>query len=154
TSITLTKRMPYDVQTFDPATGHWQDCFPAGKEWLDCHENASPPGFGHSGNYVSMVESEGNNRLTPTVPIGEYCAFDAEDNFLHVALGAPELRGSFASQALPIISYNVAERTWEELRAYPRSDLAPGSPFSVHSGILSPPLAQECRHGRHDTEGL
>lgn len=115
--ITPTRRRPYDVQTFDPATGRWQDCFPKGMEkaWVDSKGNATPPEFPHSNNYVSLLDRKKNKRLTPSVPLGEYFAFDAEANVLYVALGGHTLRGTFANQALPVVRYNVRERTWEVL---------------------------------------
>lgn len=116
-SITPTRRRPYDVQTFDPATARWQDCFPEGMEkvWVDNKGNAAPPEFRHSSNWVSMLDSENNKRLTPSVPIGAYFAFDAEAGALYVALGGHTLRGNLTSQTLPVVRYNVDERTWEEL---------------------------------------
>jgi len=115
--ITPTKRWPYDVQTFDPATGQWQDCFPEGKnkEWMDAKGNAAPPDFPHSSNWVSMLDREKNRRLTPSVPIGEYFAFDARANVLYVALGGHTLKGNLVGQTLPIVRYNIGDRTWEEL---------------------------------------
>ena len=115
--ITATKRRPYDVQTFDPATGQWQDCFPKGMEkaWVDAKGNAAPPDFPHSSNWVSLLDREKNERLTPSVPIGEYSAFDAAAGALYVALGGHTLKGNLVNQTLPIVRYNVGDRTWEEL---------------------------------------
>lgn len=94
---------PYEIQTFDPATGVFENCFPRGKEgvWGGKTGDSKAPGF--AGHFLDLrfKDTEGNVRLAPNTPLANSFVFD------------PVARQLYVLKAGNLLRYDVAGRAWE-----------------------------------------
>ena len=106
----------YEIQTFDPATGQWENIFPKGKEkeWAGENGNSNAPRFPGPSNqtaYLNFRDEKGNTRLEDETFVAGFSAFDAERRRLYICLAMHGISG--LPKGMPIVRYNVEERTWE-----------------------------------------